>query len=130
MTKIVKALEDSDVLMTRVTETLKNDTKNGGASPLIPMLLGTLGVSLLIGKGLYRAGTNNKCNCGQGLFRAGQRKGLFRAGQGIKKNSLMPPNPLINFEIQDYFKDEPRFNSVFSRNSLPKTIKKEPMLLI
>ena len=47
MTKIVKALEDSDVLMKRITETLKNDIKKGGALPLIPMLLGTLGASLL-----------------------------------------------------------------------------------
>ena len=47
MTKIVKALEDSDVLMKGVTKTLKNDIKKGGALLLIPMLLGTLGASLL-----------------------------------------------------------------------------------
>ena len=47
------------------------------------MLLGTLGVSLLSGKGLYRAGSNNKYNCGQGLFRAGQGKGMYRAGKGL-----------------------------------------------
>ena len=46
-TKIVKALEDSDVLMKGVTKTLKNDIKKGGALLLIPMLLGTLGASLL-----------------------------------------------------------------------------------
>ena len=57
------------------------------------MLLGILGVSLLNGKGMYRARTNNKCNCAQGLYRAGEGKGtykagkgLFRAAQGIKKN--------------------------------------------
>ena len=33
---------------------------------------------------------------------------------------LMPPHPLTNFEIQKYFKNEPRFNGVFSRNNLPK----------
>ena len=70
MTKIVKALEDSDVLMKGIAETL--DMKKGGALPLIPMLLGTLGASLLTGSGMYGAG-----NHGQGLF---------RAGQGIKKN--------------------------------------------
>ena len=32
----------------------------------------------------------------------------------------MPPHPLENFEIQRYY---PRFNSVFSRNNLPKKIK-------
>ena len=34
----------------------------------------------------------------------------------------MPPHPLTNFEIQilEYYKNEPRFNGVFSRNNLPK----------
>ena len=36
---------------------------------------------------------------------------------------LMPPHPLTNFEIQKYYKNEPRFNGVFSRNNLPKKIK-------
>ena len=91
------------------------------------MLLGTLGSSLignlLTGKGLFRAGTGNKFNCGQGLYRAGQNqgKGLSRAGQGTKKKSLMPGNfslknsshPLTNFEIEDYYKNGSRFNSVY-----------------
>ena len=34
---------------------------------------------------------------------------------------LMPPHPLTNFEIQKYYKNEPRFNGVFSRNNLPKS---------
>ena len=34
----------------------------------------------------------------------------------------MLPHPLTNFEIQKY-KNEPRFNGVFSRNNLPKKIK-------
>ena len=32
----------------------------------------------------------------------------------------MPPHPLPNFEIQKYYQNEPRFNSVFSRNNLLK----------
>ena len=36
---------------------------------------------------------------------------------------LMPPYPLINFEIQKYYENEPRFNGVYSRNNLPKKIK-------
>ena len=36
---------------------------------------------------------------------------------------LMPPHPLTNFEIQNYYKNGPRFNGVFSRNNLPKKIK-------
>ena len=35
----------------------------------------------------------------------------------------MLPDPLTNFEIQKYYKNEPRFNGVFSRNNLPKKIK-------
>ena len=36
---------------------------------------------------------------------------------------LIPLHPLTNFEIQKYYKNEPRFNGVFSRNNLPKKIK-------
>ena len=34
-------------------------------------------------------------------------------------------SPLTNLEIQKYYKNEPRFNGVFSRNNLPKKIKDE-----
>ena len=36
---------------------------------------------------------------------------------------LIPPHPLTNFEIQKYYKNEPRFNGVFLRNNLPKKMK-------
>ena len=36
---------------------------------------------------------------------------------------LMSPHPLTNFEIQEYYQNEPRFNGVFSRNNLPLKIK-------
>ena len=32
----------------------------------------------------------------------------------------MQPHPLINFEIQKYYQNEPRFNGVYSRDNLPK----------
>ena len=35
----------------------------------------------------------------------------------------MPPHPLTNFEIQNYYQSEPRFNGVFSRDNLPNKIK-------
>ena len=35
----------------------------------------------------------------------------------------LPAHPLTNFEIQEYYQNEPRFNGVFSRDSLPNTIK-------
>ena len=70
------------------------------------MLLGTLGASLLTGRGMYRAGN--------------QGQGLFRGGQGIIKKSLTPFHPLTNFEITGYFKNEKRFNGAFSKNNLLK----------
>ena len=44
----------------------------------------------------------------------------------LKKNSnlLIPFHPLTNFEIREYYKNEPRFNGVYSSDNLPKTIKK------
>ena len=36
---------------------------------------------------------------------------------------LIPSHPLTNFELEIYYQKEPRFNGVFSRNSLPKKIK-------
>ena len=109
------------------------------------MTLGTLRASLLgnllSGKGLYRAGKglyrsyggkkysgdnsyysgDNKCDCekkklnywGEGMYRAG--KGMYRTGKRILKNVLLPPHLLTNFEIQNYYKNEPRF-----RGNLPK----------
>ena len=32
----------------------------------------------------------------------------------------MQPHPLTNFEIQEYYQNEPRFNGVYSRDSLSK----------
>ena len=37
---------------------------------------------------------------------------------------MLPFHPLTNFEISEYYKNEQRFNGVYSRNNLPKTIKK------
>ena len=84
--KIVRALEDSNIFMKRVTETVKNETKEqkGG---FLSMLLGTLGASLLgsllTGMGVVRARSGN--NKGKGFVRAGygnnnKRKGIVRAG--------------------------------------------------
>ena len=36
---------------------------------------------------------------------------------------LIQPHPLKNFEIHNCYKNEPRFNGVFSKNNLPKKIK-------
>ena len=44
--KIVQALEDSNILLKRVTKTIKNETKEQKGR-FLSMLLGTLGASLL-----------------------------------------------------------------------------------
>ena len=41
----------------------------------------------------------------------------------------MPFHPLTNFEISEYYKNEPRFNGVYSRDNLPKTIKKDAYVI-
>ena len=73
--KVVKALEDSNILLRGVTKTIKNETKeqNGG---FLSILLGFLGASLLghlsAGKGIVRAGSGSKK--GNGIVRAGYGK--------------------------------------------------------
>ena len=121
--KIIEALENSGILLKGVSKTKENGTKEqrGG---FLSMLLDTLGVSLLGnlltgGKGIMRAG--------DGIVRAESGSVASRAkGDGSKKtlNSPLPFHPLSNIEISEYYKNEPRFNGVYSRNNLPNKIKK------
>ena len=81
--KIIKALENSGILLKAGSKTIKNETKEqrGG---FLSMLLGTLGASLLGnlltgGKGIVRAG--------KGIVRAGEGNVVSKAkGDGSKKN--------------------------------------------
>ena len=41
-----------------------------------------------------------------------------------RENLLIPFHPLTNFKINKYYKNEPRFNGVYSRDNLPNNIKK------
>ena len=42
----------------------------------------------------------------------------------LLKNFLtLPAHPLTNFEIQEYYQNEPRFNGVFSRDNLLNNVK-------
>ena len=96
--KIVKSLEDSGVLLKGVSETIKHECleQRGG---FLSMLLGTLGASLL-----------------GNLLTGG--KGVIRAGEGIKKkksNLLIPFHLLTNFEISEYYENEPRFNGIYQQ---------------
>ena len=71
--EIVQALNDSNILLKGVTETIKNETKEQKFLGLLGMLLGTLGTSLLgnmlAKKGIVRAGSGNKK--GKEIVRAG-----------------------------------------------------------
>ena len=104
--KIVKSLENSGLLLKGVSEKIQHEAKEqrGG---ILSMLLGTLDASLL-----------------GNLLTGG--KGVIRAGEGIKKKSnlLITFHPLTNFEISEYYENEPRFNGVYSRDNLPAKIKK------
>ena len=76
--KIGKSLEDSGLLLERVTETVQNEVKEQKRG-FLSMLLGTSGTSLLgnllTGKGIYRAGKGKEINrAGQGLVRVGYGK--------------------------------------------------------
>ena len=112
--KIIEALENYGILSIGVSKTIKNETKEqrGG---FLSMLLGTLGAILL----------GNLLTSGKVIVRAGDE--IVRAGSGSKKknlNSLLPFHLLTNIEISEYYKNEPRFNGVYSRNNLPNNIKK------
>jgi len=65
--ELIKHLEDSDCLIKGATDTIKDQIKNQSGG-FLPMLLGTLGASLLgsllSGKGIIRAG--------EGIVRAGE----------------------------------------------------------
>ena len=41
----------------------------------------------------------------------------------LQLKAPIPPHPLTNFEIKDYYENEPRFNGVYSIDNLPKIIK-------
>ena len=70
--KIVKSLEDSGLLLKGVSETIQNEAKEQKRG-FLSMLLGNLGAillgNILVGKGIVRAGYENKK--GKGIIRAG-----------------------------------------------------------
>ena len=111
--KIVQALGDSGVSETTRNQ-INQQNRNG-----FGMMLGTLAASL-IGNLLKRKGA---VRAGEGTVRLGE--GTVKAGEGLKKEALIlpTPNPLINTEIEKYYKNECRFNGVYSRDNFPEAIK-------
>ena len=85
--KIVQVLEDSNILLKRITKTIKNETKeqkSGFLSMLLDTLASTLLESMLSGKGVLRAGYGNK-----------KGECVIRAGYGSS----------TNFEMQKYYEN-------------------------
>ena len=74
--KIIKSLEESNLLVKSFTETIKNEAKEQKCE-FLGMLLGTLGASLLgnllTGKGRVRAD--------EGATEISQGRGMIRAGK-------------------------------------------------
>ena len=116
--KILQALEDSNVLLKGITKTTEIETREQNRG-FLGKLLGTLEASLLENmlteKRILRAGYGNK-----------EGKGMLRTGYGSKDlflKTLIPSHPLTNFRMQKYYQNEPRFNGVYSSDTLPKRIK-------
>ena len=88
--KIIKELENSDILLKGVNKTIENEIKEqrGG---FLSMLLGTLGASLL-----------GNLLTGKGITRAGEGKGIVRAGEGSKKKT----NVAITFSSIDKYRNK------------------------
>ena len=120
--KIIQALKDSNILLKRVTKTIKNQ-RNKQKGGLSSMLLGTLGASLLqnllTGKRILRAGSGRHSSS---AFKKKEIKRNCKSWYWKRMGFYMLPHPLTNFKIQKYYKNELRFNGVFSRNNLPKRI--------
>ena len=99
--KIIKALENSGILLKGVSKTIKNETKEqrGG---FLSMLLGTLGASLLGnlltgGKGIVRAGKGNVVSTAKG-------DGIVRAGEG--SGSKKTPKFTITFSSFNKYRNK------------------------
>ena len=96
--KIIKALENSGILLKGVSKAIKNETKEqrGG---LLRLLLGTLGASLL---GNLLAGKGNVVSRakGKGIMHAGD--GIVRAGSGSKKT----PKFTITFSSANKYRNK------------------------
>ena len=100
--KIINSLEESGLLIKRVSKTIKNEEKNQDRR-LLSMLLGILGADLL------------------GNILTG--KDTIQTGEGTswsRKGLLVPSNLLTNFEIQKRYQHKIKLNSVYSRNNLSK----------
>ena len=87
ITKVVKSLKESGLLITRISKTIKNEAKERKGE-FLPMLLGTLAASMLV----FRKHINRK-RSNKSSWRNNKSRSQF----------LMLPHPLINFELKNYY---------------------------
>ena len=110
--KIIQALENSHILLKGVNKTIKNETKKQKVG-FLSMLLSTLGTSLLknllTGKGI-----------GKSWFRKQKWKRNCKSWK--RMGFLILPHPLTNLELQNYYKNGPRFNGLILRFHLSEKI--------
>ena len=102
MKDILALIKRLVLLVKCISKIIENKAKKqkGG---FLPLLLVTLG-AILLGSLL-------------------SSKGVIRAGEGTIRACLdfiMMPHPLTNLEVQKYYQNKPKFNGVYSRNSLSK----------
>ena len=97
--KIVQALEDSTILLKGVTKTIKNETKEKKRRILEHVI--RYSRSKFVSKFIIK-----KRNCKNWLWKWNR--------------FLIKLHPLTNFEIQECYQNEARFNGVYSRNNLPE----------
>ena len=102
---IVKSLEDSGLLLKEVSETIQNELKEKKRriSQLASRYIRCKFIrNMLANKGINRAG-----------------EGFIRAGYGSKKRIFNTVSTFItNFEIQQYYQNELRFNGFYPRDNL------------
>ena len=82
--KIIKALENSGILLKGITKTIKNEAKEQKGA-FLSALLGTLGASLL----------DNLLSGGKGFMRASE--GVVRAGEEIKRKIINATSSIDKF---------------------------------
>ena len=100
--KYLSLLKDSGLLIKVLSETIKNEAKEQKEG-FLGMLLCNLDASLL---GNLSTGKVQLEHVKEKL----EQVKIFNAF----------PHPLINFEIQKYYKNEPKFNGLYSRNNFSK----------
>ena len=110
--KTIRYFEDSHLCLKGISETIQNEVKEGKGG-FLSTLLGAIGASLL-----------GNLLTGKGTIRSGER--TITAGYRSKRSLIKD----LNFEIQKYYQNKPKFNGVYSRDNLHDKIKDGAYVII